>query len=1372
MSVILDYIVGLLLFVLSLVTSFIANTTYKIVGLKDGSALAKSVMGTTEAQIKNTVLGKELMDNFMHTFPVFETFFEVFLALAQIIVITLVVIGMVKALFGPLSKTSENPIVLASRGALASFLIKYSAIIAGVFLHMGSILFISFQQELPPEKVIDAINSMSKADTFSDLAGDVAKGALIMFAPGGGLYALGMGLLLVFLFIGLISNYIKLVLEIIERYITMCFLALLSPLFIACLASSSSMKYFFGWCKMMFSQAVLLGFSSLWLNAINLTLANSATGGESSMIRTIGWIGVILLITSFTVMGSKLDQHMRTLGFTVAQGGDFGHSIFAAYAATKSLARTGGNAVSKGTASNIRARSGLGGLGSRTGGPGGKPLQRTVNNSGGINTFKANDLNMGAKNAGKNGGNQVDTVMKSDKGKVDTLLDVDSSDPTTPVGFAKFGEGGEDDISLGKDEKGNEHFLSEAQGTLAEQTAGSTETGDGAIILDDMSNNAEKLEDDDAIVGFQDDEGKELSNIIEGDPTMEGHLDGDTLRDELNGDAVELSAGDSLVAIDAQENELGEHDVLGSYQIGENSLDENNNLKTYDFDEATGDFTLNEDGRGQYFMDANGDYVGFNELAEGGQVAVESGAPLQYGDYYDASNQEIIDAASPDLMESGNMLRDSLTGEDAVQLSAGDSLVTLSDHETDEFGRTKVLGSYELGENSLNEDGSIKTFSRDWDTGEYTEESDGSGMYMVDSDGKYHHFADVAAQGPVAIQTPGTIEAGDSLNTDMSSSVITGSLASGGADLSGDELRDNLSNYNFSDGDTLTSANARQDELGHQVLGSYELGANSIDSDGKLMTFDYDEETGKYSYNTDGKGQFFMDREGVAVSFDDAAAGGMVAVGKGTDGSYFMDRDKQEHELASGSIIHDGEGGLYGEVRDKKTGQTYMSSFEAGVKNRDRIVTTDAMEQVVDKDNIGNIKSTFHSQSGPETIGSIESRGGLNEATSFKFNDSDLSKDDREKFGGGRRFYFADSRSGDTAIANGRINTEENDKVSIKDEKGNVYTVSSKSVRNAQPLNTVESSMQSKTLSDKHNQGISYTDAHGQKQELQFAENSVKNGRITAVDSQGNSLGRAAKDGDNVRMFDTNTKQYKNVSYSDIKKAEVGNYSHNYNGMNVTKDGQIKASDISHIKNNGNHQEIYMKDGSVGMRTDSRYIDKSKLQEKDQKYFTEYKTGSNFQNKGSDKMHYHSTGQYEGRFYGRPSSREGFMDYNTTESRRMASQITNQKNFKAGDVKSISSDNNRGISVITTKNGESFGVVDLNKNPSFRHRGDENVSYGKNKANSQQAIISFGKNSKPRDIQDYLNTAVDADRSVAGQVKKVFNEIAKKNFTFNRPTKN
>lgn len=348
MSVIVDFLVGIVLNFLGFMLTMFSGVIYSVIGLNANTQIVSA---------DSDKLGGTMMYNFLTAFPMMETIHNIFLLLAQLIVLFLLINGMVKSLFGPLAKTAENPVVLATRSAGAAFLVQFSPLISSIFLYLGTILFVEFQKVTSTKQIGERIAELTQNVDAQKMAGSIAIDAVAMWS---GIGPIVLGILLVFLLIFLTTNYLKLVLEIVERYVMMCFLAILGPLFVSTLASASTTQYFFSWIRIMFSQSILLGFSSLWLNAIN----NALTDETYVSTLKIGWVGVILIITGFVITGHKIDRHMQTMGFTVAQSGDFGMGLFQAYHATSKMIGAASkmgvipnNAVNKATGNQVNQAS-------------------------------------------------------------------------------------------------------------------------------------------------------------------------------------------------------------------------------------------------------------------------------------------------------------------------------------------------------------------------------------------------------------------------------------------------------------------------------------------------------------------------------------------------------------------------------------------------------------------------------------------------------------------------------------------------------------------------------------------------------------------------------------------------------------------------------------------------------------------------------------------------------------------------------------------------------------------------------------------------------------------------------------------------------
>lgn len=665
MSVILDFLVGILLKFVGMVFIVISQMVYRLIGI--GGAVTSGgnnyMTGITQQPNSSLALGNDLMRNFFIAFPVMKTVFSFFMLAAHLIIIMIVVNGMVKALFGPLSRTAENPVILAIRGAFASFMVTYSAVIAGFFLFLGSILFVGFSELSSQESIVEAWSKLTTNVNLGAMVGEnIATSALSLTSVG----PLVLGLLLLFLMVSLFSAYLKLVLEIVERYVTMCFLAIISPLMVACLASASTTQYFFSWIRMMLSQAFLLGFSSLWLNAINKSLITASVGGSIKM----GFMGYVLFITAFVILGTKIDRHMSTLGFTVAQGGDFGSGVFQAFSMTRNLAR------SMGMFGNSEGR-GLPKTGGETVNKGILPHIKDVATKPGATPQMSKDVSDFSKK-----------VAKSKPGETVPLV-------------------GEQAANIGKAAGVNTDLLKDPDGLTAlhnpgglDGTAFATKNGDAFTVMSSEDAEAKKVEGvptaehlisplatgeaAQAIDGFKDGTtGADIEGLLPNDQrdlVSEGEAKtgiqsfNNMLNPDTIGDGSFVNEGlETLTGAELKEDMLGRNLAAGDKMLltGEdNSIMGEHTFESTDFDRDTGKlrtYAVGEGGKlkechidpesGTHFT-VGGEFHSFDELAESGdKIAFGHGVDGDF--FYDKDGESHKLAAGALFTDSqGNVMEE------------------------------------------------------------------------------------------------------------------------------------------------------------------------------------------------------------------------------------------------------------------------------------------------------------------------------------------------------------------------------------------------------------------------------------------------------------------------------------------------------------------------------------------------------------------------------------------------------------------------------------------------------------------------------------------------------------------------------------------
>lgn len=226
-------------------------------GILDGivSWIAEQVMHGLDL-ISSSVLGALgcTMDTFVRYFPVAETLYDVFVALA-IGIILLNWVWQVFRNFGlGIGLEAEDPVKLSIRSILFILLALYADQIIELVLGIaGTPYNWVLSEELPP------LDFAGFNSSLMVILGVVANGAVALIA-----------LILVII---LAWNYIKLLFEAAERYVLLGILVFTAPVAFAMGASQTTGNIFKSWCRMFGGQLFLL-----IMNAWCLRLFTSMVG--------------------------------------------------------------------------------------------------------------------------------------------------------------------------------------------------------------------------------------------------------------------------------------------------------------------------------------------------------------------------------------------------------------------------------------------------------------------------------------------------------------------------------------------------------------------------------------------------------------------------------------------------------------------------------------------------------------------------------------------------------------------------------------------------------------------------------------------------------------------------------------------------------------------------------------------------------------------------------------------------------------------------------------------------------------------------------------------------------------------------------------
>lgn len=267
-------------------------------------------------------------------FPFMNVAYSVFLWTGVGLIILMLAFNLLKVMAGPILNNQEHPVLVLLRAGLFFVLIFYSKEICMTILGIAKTPFVAMWNT---NQEFDIPNQISALSNY----------ALTKWGD-----AIEIGPILQIIFVVAIGwNYIKILLEAVERYIVVGLLCYSSPLAVACGSSKDTGQVLTSWGRMMGSQLLLLIMNVWFIRAFNSAVGqftvtnggkfiNPFTGAEDGSM--ILWLFCVLALLK---AGQRVDSYMASMGINAAQTGS---QLGAAFMGAVGAIRTGAGAVSKG----------------------------------------------------------------------------------------------------------------------------------------------------------------------------------------------------------------------------------------------------------------------------------------------------------------------------------------------------------------------------------------------------------------------------------------------------------------------------------------------------------------------------------------------------------------------------------------------------------------------------------------------------------------------------------------------------------------------------------------------------------------------------------------------------------------------------------------------------------------------------------------------------------------------------------------------------------------------------------------------------------------------------------------------------------------
>lgn len=222
--------------------------------------IAEQIMNLLDI-ITGSVLGALGCDmgTFLRYFPAAETLYNVFVAMAMGFILLNLVWQLFKNFGAGIGLSAEDPIKLGIRSILFLFLAYFSDQIVALVLRIAGTPYSWVVDESLP-----SISFASFASTMTVIVGCLTSSSV--------------SLIVLILVIVIAWNYIKLLFEAAERYITVGVLVYTAPMAFATGASENTSNIFSAWCRMLGGQLFLLIMNAwclrLFVSMVGTFLAN------------------------------------------------------------------------------------------------------------------------------------------------------------------------------------------------------------------------------------------------------------------------------------------------------------------------------------------------------------------------------------------------------------------------------------------------------------------------------------------------------------------------------------------------------------------------------------------------------------------------------------------------------------------------------------------------------------------------------------------------------------------------------------------------------------------------------------------------------------------------------------------------------------------------------------------------------------------------------------------------------------------------------------------------------------------------------------------------------------------------------------------
>lgn len=282
------------------------------------------------------------LQKFANMFPIAGQLYEMLRAIGIGLIIAIAIFQLFKYFVGPMARTTEKPLVILLRAFFALFLVFMAPYVLEQIFNFTGLIFNDFAT-----LEIDVGEGKSAVVNALDDVGNNALSGIVTWISGLGTAGVLFGIILG---VVLAIQFVKMMLEIVERYLMTILLIYSSPLAMSTFTSESTSQILKKWISMFIAQCILL-ILSIWGVALFMNVLAVSTFENSDSHGLISHYAnpVLSMIYAYAIVKiiKRMDNYLQQVGLNAAGMG--GMSLLDSIAATAGgMKMFGGGAGGKG----------------------------------------------------------------------------------------------------------------------------------------------------------------------------------------------------------------------------------------------------------------------------------------------------------------------------------------------------------------------------------------------------------------------------------------------------------------------------------------------------------------------------------------------------------------------------------------------------------------------------------------------------------------------------------------------------------------------------------------------------------------------------------------------------------------------------------------------------------------------------------------------------------------------------------------------------------------------------------------------------------------------------------------------------------------